>query len=74
MVTVQCDVCKKKIDDSTDGRTFFRVAYHSICEPCRDALEAAVRPGIRGKEPFTYDWYEKHIIGILDKACQKGKV
>jgi hypothetical protein len=74
MVTVNCDVCKKKINDSTDGRTFFRVAYHSICESCRDALEAVVRPAIRNHEPFTIEWYEKFVIDTLDKACQKGKV
>jgi hypothetical protein len=73
MVTVNCDVCKKKIDDSTDGRTFFRISRFSICEPCRDNLELAVRPVIRTKEPFSMDWYSKLVVDTLDKQCGKGK-
>jgi len=74
MVTITCDICKKKMDNPINDRTFFRYAETSICEPCKDNLEYAVRTQIRGKDPFTMDWYEKTMKDACGKACQKGKV
>jgi len=74
MITVSCDVCKKKMDDPQYGRNFFYYANHSICEPCKDGLESNVKNVLRNKDPYAIDWYEKYIIDSLDKAVQKGKV
>ncbi|MDR0300921.1 MAG: hypothetical protein LBI04_01245 [Treponema sp.] len=74
MQTISCDVCKKKLDNSETNRDFFYYANHSICEPCRDNLEASIKPTIRTKEPFAVDWYNKLIGDSLDKAVQKGRI
>jgi hypothetical protein len=74
MLTITCDVCKKKIDDSFYGRNFFYFAGYSICEPCKDSLDSAIRPTIRANTPFTMGWYTKLVANSLDKAVQKGKI
>jgi len=74
MITISCDVCRKKLDDPQTDRDFFYVANHSICEPCKDNLESQIKPTVRNKEPFAIEWYEKLIRDSLDKAVQKGKI
>jgi len=74
MVTISCDVCKKKVDNSMYGRNFFYYADHSICEDCKDNLENNVKSQVRAKDPYATEWYEKFIDDALVKAIQKGKI
>jgi hypothetical protein len=73
MLTVTCDICKKKVDDSMNGRTFFHYAKHSVCESCKDNLELQVKTTVRDKDPFSYEWYDKYIDDTITKAIHKGK-
>jgi len=73
MQSIACDVCKKKVDNPISDRTFFYIAKHSICEPCKDDLEAKIKPTVREKQPFAVEWYNKLIIDSLDKSVSKGK-
>ena len=74
MITITCDICKKKMDEPIYGRTFFFYANHSICESCKDLLEAQVKPNVRKREPFDMEWYEKFMRDSLDRAVQRGRV
>jgi len=74
MVTISCDVCKKKVENSMYGRNFFYYADHSICEDCKDSLESNVKSQVRAKDPYAIDWYDKFIDDSLVKAIQKGKI
>ena len=71
MVTINCDVCRKKMDNP--ALPFFYFGEFSICETCRDNLESQIRPAIRGKAPFATDWYDKFVRDSITKAIQKGK-
>jgi len=73
MQTINCDVCKKKIDNPITDRTFFYVSKHSICESCRDNLEAVLKSAVRTKDPFSYEWYDKMIFEHLAKSVSKGR-
>jgi len=73
MQTVTCDICKKKVDDSMTGSTFFYYANHSVCEACKDNLELQIKTAIRGQDPFSYEWYSKCVDDTITKAIQKGK-
>ena len=73
MLTITCDVCRKKVEDPVTGRTFFFFGEHNVCEVCKENLEAQIRNTMRTKEPFTYEWYDKLIIESLTKAISKGK-
>jgi len=74
MITISCDVCKKKLDSPITGRDIFYYANHSICEPCKDNFEFQVKSTVRNKEPYATEWYEKYIGDSLDKAVSKGRV
>ncbi|MCL2763691.1 MAG: hypothetical protein FWD40_00220 [Treponema sp.] len=74
MITISCDVCKKKLDESNYGRTFFFYANHSICETCKDNLEFSAKSQVRARTPFSMDWYSKFMRDSLDKAVQKGRI
>jgi len=73
MQTIICDVCKKKMDDPITNRTFFYYAEHSVCEACKDNLEFQMKPTVRSKDPFSYEWYNKFVGDSFGKAVQKGK-
>ena len=74
MQTITCDICRKRMDNPITDRTFYYVANHSICEPCKEGFEAAMKPTVRNKEPFAMDWYQKLVRDTLDRAAQKGRI
>jgi hypothetical protein len=73
MVNVYCDVCKKKIDNPMTDTTIFYYADYSVCETCKDNLEYQLKPQIRGREPFSMDWYRKLLTDAFTKAVQRGR-
>ena len=74
MQVISCDICRKKIDNPITDRTFYYIGGNGICDPCKDNLDASIKPQIRNKEPFSYEWYEKFIRDSVEKAAHKGKV
>ena len=73
MKTLSCDVCQGKIQSPVSGRNYFHLAHRDLCEPCHDKLELQIKPVVRTKDPFSYDWYDKLIQDSIEKAMQKGK-
>jgi len=73
MQTITCDVCRKKVDEPINGRTFFHYAEHEVCEACRDNLEMQVKSTIRTKDPFSYEWFNKLLLDNLAKSVSKSK-
>jgi len=73
MRTLTCDVCNGIISTPVSGRTYFHLAHRDICEPCHDKLSMQIRPVVRTKIPFTYDWYDHYVQESIEKAVQKGK-
>ncbi|MDR2103540.1 MAG: hypothetical protein LBP42_05485 [Treponema sp.] len=74
MKTLTCDVCKHTIQQPTAGRNYFHFAHRDICEPCKDALESALKPIIRTKEPFNFEWYDRLVQDSIEKSILKGKI
>jgi hypothetical protein len=66
-------VCGKIIDQTITDRTFFYRGPVSVCEACRDQLELTLKPVVRTKNPFSYEWFDRLISDSLEKAVQKGK-
>ena len=73
MKTLTCDVCRTDIDSPFSGRNYFHMAHRDICETCHDKLEFQIKPTVRTKSPFSYDWYTKLVQESIEKAIQKGK-
>jgi hypothetical protein len=73
MKTLTCDVCKQKIQEPVSTRNYFHLVHRDICESCKDLLEVRLKPVVRTKSPFNYEWYEKLIRESVEKAVEKGK-
>ena len=73
MKKLSCDVCRHTLDDPIPNRNYFHICHRDICEPCKDALEVTLKPVVRAKSPFTYEWYSKLVYDNIEKAIQKGK-
>jgi len=74
MKTLTCDICTSVIHTPVNGRNYHHVAHRDICEPCHDKLGFLLRPIIRTKAPFTYDWFSKVVQESIEKAIVKGKI
>jgi len=74
MKTLSCDVCGTIIQAPVSGRNYFHVAHRDVCESCHDKLEFQIKPTVRAKTPFSYDWFTKSYQENIEKAIQKGKV
>jgi hypothetical protein len=73
MKTLTCDVCKHTIQEPVSGRNYFHIAHRELCEPCKDQLEVTLKPAVRTKQPFNYEWFDRLILDSVEKAVQKGK-
>ena len=73
MKTLTCDVCKKAVESPEHGRNYFHFANRDLCELCYDKLELQIKPIVRTKSPFTYEWYDRLVQDSIEKAMKKGK-
>jgi hypothetical protein len=79
MKTLNCDVCGVEIVQPIMNRNYFHVAHRDLCEKCHDALEAHIKPVVRTKQPFTYEWYNDLVQSSIEEAMknkgfEEGKI
>ena len=74
MKTLTCDICHSIIETPVPHRNYFHLAHRDLCESCHDKLEYLIKPTVRAKQPFNYDWYSKLVQESIEKAVQKGKI
>jgi len=74
MKTLTCDICQNILENPISGRNYFHLAHRDVCESCHDKLDFLIKPTIRTKSPFSYDWFTKMYQENIEKAIQKGKV
>ena len=53
MKTLYCDVCKKPIEKPISEWTYYHVREYDICDPCKEKIDAKLRPVVRSKFPYT---------------------
>lgn len=73
MKSLNCDVCHKSITTAINGRNYFHIAHRDLCEECHDRLNLGVKPIIRTKQPFNYEWYDRLVRDSIEKAIARGK-
>ena len=73
MRTFNCDVCRKDITTAINCRSYFHMANRDICEACHDHMEAVIKPVVRTKQPFSYEWYDRLVRDSIEKAIARGK-
>jgi len=74
MKTLTCDICGNVMENPVAGRNYFHVAHRDICESCHDKIEYLVKPVVRTKSPFNYEWFENLYKDSIERSIQKGKV
>jgi hypothetical protein len=74
MKAIICDICKQAIQDPVAGRNYFHVAHRDICESCHDDLELFLKPIIRTKQPFNYEWFDRLTQDTIERSMETGKV
>jgi hypothetical protein len=73
MKSLKCDVCHKDITTEINQRGYFHIAHRDLCESCRDQLEAGLKPVIRAKQPFNYEWFQRLMQDSIEKAVSRSK-
>ena len=73
MKTLTCDVCRHSITQPVLNRNYFHLAHRDLCEPCHDLLETQIKPLVRTKAPFDYQWYNRLVQESIERAILKGK-
>ncbi len=68
MKTLYCDICRKELNEPVVSRTYFQIREYDVCEPCKDVIDARLRPIVRSHFPFSTDWYEQQVIGLIEKG------
>ena len=74
MKTLTCDICHNVIDAPVPERNYYHMAHRDVCVTCHDKLDYQIKPVVRTRAPFSYDWYTKMVQDNIEKAVQKGKV
>ena len=74
MKTLTCDICGNIIQNPIHQRNYFHKAHRDVCESCLDKIEYQIKPTIRTKDPFDFDWFNKLLQESIEKSIQKGKV
>jgi hypothetical protein len=73
MKTLYCDICGKALENPVAGRTYFHIREFDVCEPCKDVLDMKLRPILRNHFPYSPEWYEQQIIGLIEKGISSGR-
>ncbi|MDR1908435.1 MAG: hypothetical protein LBQ35_00770 [Spirochaetaceae bacterium] len=72
MKSLTCDVCKRKIEQPETDRTFFHYANRDLCEACKEDLELVIKPVIRDRQPFNYEWFDPFVREAIEEAIGRG--
>ena len=68
MKTLNCDVCRKELVNPVVGRTYWHIREYDVCEACKEAIEAKIRPMVRSHVPYSQAWYEDEFITLIEKG------
>jgi hypothetical protein len=74
MKTITCDICKRAVPQPSKNRNYFHIGDRDLCETCKERVELNLRPVIRTKQPFNYEWYNRVLQDSIEKAIQTGKL
>ncbi|MDR2552956.1 MAG: hypothetical protein LBD31_07325 [Treponema sp.] len=73
MKNLKCDVCHSDITTAINQRSYMHVAHRELCESCYEELNFFLRPIIRTKQPFNYEWFDRLVKDSVEKAITRGK-
>ena len=73
MKTLNCDICRKTLENPVPTRTYFQIREFDVCEPCKDVLDGKLRPVLRNHFPYSAEWVEQQIVTLIEKGISTGR-
>jgi hypothetical protein len=73
MKTLYCDICRKALENPIAARTYFHIREYDVCEPCKDTIDGRLRPILRTHFPYSPEWYEQQLLGLIEKGVSTGR-
>ncbi len=73
MKNLYCDICKKEIESPIVERNYFHIREYDVCEPCKDTMDARLRPLVRSHFPYSTEWYENQIMSMIAKGTHTNR-
>jgi hypothetical protein len=73
MKTLYCDICKKELENPVAERSYYHIREYEVCENCKDILDSRLRPVVRGHFPYSKEWYEQQVIGMIEKGVSTSR-
>jgi len=73
MKTLYCDICRKELENPVASRNYFHIREFDLCEPCKDTIDARLRPVVRSHFPYSPEWFEQTLVGMVEKAVSTGR-
>ena len=69
MVNVICDSCKKAVSDAQPGVNVYFVLNKTLCKPCEEKIDSAVREQMKGKA-FSLKEFKNKYTKETEKQCK----
>jgi hypothetical protein len=73
MKTLFCDICGKPMQDPVHERTYWHIREYDLCDPCKETMDAKLRPVVRAHVPYSTEWHDQLVLTTLEKAAQTGR-
>lgn len=73
MKALYCDICRNEIEQPVKRRNYFHIREFDICEPCKDTIDARLRPILRNYFPYSPEWYEQQLMSLIEKGITAKK-
>lgn len=73
MKTLQCDICRKEVDNSLPERLYWTFREYDVCEDCKESIEDKLRPIIRTHQPYSQGWYENQFMGMVQRGVSNRR-
>jgi len=73
MKAIYCDVCRKAIQGPVPTRNYWHIREYEVCDPCKEVIDSKLRPVVRAHFPYSKDWYEQQLMGLIKKSSSSGR-
>jgi len=73
MKALYCDICKKELHNPVVERSYYHIREFEICETCKDALDMRLRPVVREHFPYSVEWYEQQVVGLIERGVSTSR-
>lgn len=74
MKTMKCDICRKEIENPTPAKSWYVIREFDLCLPCKNQLDSRLQPIVLDHNPYSKQWYEQQVVGLIKKAISAGKI